>query len=153
MSRYAEGTSVPYEKTRVEIETTLRRFGAEAFASGYEDNRAFIQFRAKGRYVRLILLLPLRTDKAFTHSARGMREPHVALEAYEQEVRRRWRSLSLLVKAKMAAIEDGIADFESEWLANIVLPNGQTVADHTKPAIALAYQNGEMPKLLPGSST
>lgn len=45
MSRYAEGTSVPVEKTRIEIEEVLRRFGADAVSSGYDGLRAFVVFR------------------------------------------------------------------------------------------------------------
>jgi hypothetical protein len=31
MSRYAEKTNVPSDKSRAEIESTLRRYGAEGF--------------------------------------------------------------------------------------------------------------------------
>jgi hypothetical protein len=151
VSRYAEGTSVPVEKTRIEIEETLRRFGADAFSSGYEGRTAFIMFKARGRFIRLTLALPEPGAKEFTHLPTGkLRAPNVARDQYEAECRRRWRSLGLLVKAKVAAVADGISEFEAEFLANVVLPDGQTVAHHAKPAIAAAYESGGVPKLLPG---
>jgi hypothetical protein len=153
MARYAEGTAVPVEKTRVEIEETLRRFGADAFSSGYEERRAFIAFRARGRFIRLTLALPDPGAKEFTQLPTGRpRAPGVARDQYEAECRRRWRSLGLLVKAKVAAVSDGISEFEAEFLANVVLPDGQTVAHHARPAIAAAYENGEVPRLLPPSA-
>lgn len=150
MTRYAQGTTVSTEKTRVEIEETLRRFGADAFASGYEDRTAFIKFRARGRFVRITLTLPARDDKAFTQSPTGKpRSPGAAADAYEAECRRRWRSLALLVKAKLAAVQDGIVSFEEEWLPHVVMPSGRTVYQEAAPAVALAYDKGEMPRLLP----
>ena len=34
-------------------------------------------------------------------------------------------------------------------LQQIVLPNGQTMAEHAQPLIARAYETGDMPPLLP----
>lgn len=149
--RYAEGTAVPVSTTRIEIEETLRRFGADSMVSGYEGRRAFIMFRARGRIIRLALELPDPTEQRFTTTpeTRKPRSPAAAAEAYEAEVRRRWRSLGLLVKAKVAAVQDGIAEFEVEFLAHTVLPDNSTVADHALPALARSYEAGDMPTLLP----
>lgn len=152
MARYANGTSVPVERTRIEIEETLRRFGADAVSAGYEERVAFIAFRARGRFVRLTLQLPSPSDKTFTHLPTGKaRAPGVARDQYEAECRRRWRALGLLVKAKVAAVADGIAEFEAEFLAHVVLPDGKTVDEHARPAIADAYSSGRTPTLLPGA--
>ena len=61
MSGYAESTSVSPEKTKAEIETTLRRYGADGFVSGWDSNRAFVMFRCKDRSVRFVLNLPDNT--------------------------------------------------------------------------------------------
>lgn len=153
MSRqYAEGTAVTQEKSRAEIEQTLIRFGADAFNSGYEPGRAHITFRAHGRWVRLVLTLPDPADQQFQRSPHRniQRSASAAREAWEQECRRRWRSLALLVKAKLAAIADGIATFEEEFLPHIIMPDDRTVAEHVIPKVAIAYQSGDMPPLLPG---
>ncbi len=41
--------------------------------------------------------------------------------------------------------------FESEFLAQLVLPNGSTVGEWARPQVAAAYASGEMPALLPGA--
>ena len=41
-------------------------------------------------------------------------------------MRQRWRALALCIKAKLEAVECGITSFEEEFLAHVVMPNGQT---------------------------
>ena len=65
-----------------------------------------------------------------------------------QEVRRRWRALALSIKAKLETVESGIAEFETEFMPYMVLPNGKTVAENILPEIERAYSTGKMPKLL-----
>jgi hypothetical protein len=151
MSRYAQNTEVSSEKSRAEIERTLTRYGATAFMYGWQDAKAVIGFKAHGRMLRFVLPMPDKTAREFTHTpARGLRRSQVEVEAeYEQAVRQRWRALALAIKAKLEAVEAGITEFESEFLAQIVLPNNQTMAEHARPLIDEAYQNGQMPKLLP----
>lgn len=47
-------------------------------------------------------------------------------------------------------MQGGIATFEQEFMAHIILPNGQSVGDYVLPQIAAAYEGGSMPRLLPG---
>lgn len=148
--RYAEGTSVSSEKSRMEIEATLRRYGADAFAYAWEGKRARISFHAHDRFIRFDLPLPDRASSEFTHHSRGLRTPQAAEAAYEQAVRQRWRALALVIKAKLEAVAAGISVFEDEFLAHTVLPDGRTVGEWSKPQIAIAYQSGEMPPLLTG---
>jgi hypothetical protein len=54
-----------------------------------------------------------------------------------------------VIKAKLEAVESRIAEFESEFLANIVLPDGQTVGKFMQPQVEKAYKTGKMPLLLP----
>lgn len=61
-------------------------------------------------------------------------------------------ALALVIKAKLEAVESGISIFEDEFMANIVLPDGQSVSEFMRPQIALAYDKGDMPKLLPDYS-
>ena len=46
--------------------------------------------------------------------------------AWEQACRQRWRALLLIIRAKLEAAEAGISTLETEFLANIVLPDGRT---------------------------
>lgn len=151
MRRYAEGTSVPVEKSKAEIEGVLARYGATSFASGWSGNRAVIQFEAKGRRIRFHLPLPDQNEKRFKVTpGRGKPlSPEASRKAWEQACRQSWRALALVVKAKLEAVASGITEFENEFLANIVLPDGSTVAENVRPQIAVMYQNNTMTPLLP----
>lgn len=155
MSRYAKGTEVSVEKSRMEIERTLMRYGADAFAYAWQGPKAQISFRARDRYIRFTLPLPDPASDEFVmvnagSRGRVRRSADAARNAWEQACRERWRGLALIIKAKLEAVESGIVTFESEFLAHTLLPNGETVGEWAKPQIAIAYQSGEMPKLLSG---
>jgi len=47
--RYAQGTDVPAERSRAEIERTLSRYGAEGFLYGWDRERHVMAFRLGGR--------------------------------------------------------------------------------------------------------
>ena len=149
--KYAETTTVSSEKSRNEIERTLTRYGAKGFMYGWQDNSALIMFKMENRQVKFILPLPEKESREFTHTpSRGARRTQEATnEAYEQAVKQKWRALALVIKAKLEAVESGITVFEDEFMAHIVLPNGQTVGTWMKPQIAKAYELGTMPALLP----
>lgn len=151
MSRYAQQTTVSSDKSRTEIERILARYGADGFLYGWGDEKAMIGFRMNGRQVKFLLPMPDRGDREFTHTPeRGlMRSTAQAEAAYEQAVRQRWRALALVIKAKLEAVEAGITVFEDEFLAHIVLPDGQTVGQVMLPQIESAYRTGKMPPLLP----
>ena len=65
--------------------------------------------------------------------------------------RKRWRALLLIIRAKLEAVESGITTLESEFLANIVLPDGGTVGQWLAPQIDAAYATVRLP-LMPGPS-
>jgi hypothetical protein len=155
VSRYAEQTDVPSERSRAEIERTLARYGAAQFMYGWDRTTAIIAFELADRRIRFRLTLPDRDDAAFTRTpARGTKRSDAHAErAYEQAVRQRWRALALVIKAKLEAVESGITEFEDEFLAHIVLPDGATVGEHLLAQVADAYRTGRMPPLLPGPST
>lgn len=153
MSRYAAQTEVPSDRSRSEIERTLARYGADQFLYGWREASAVVGFRMHGRMIRFVLPLPDRQSPEFTRTDRGKpRSPTAAQSAYEQAVRQRWRALALVIKAKLEAVETGIAEFEDEFLSQIVLPDGQTVSQFMRPQIALAYERGDAPAMLPDYS-
>lgn len=151
MSRFAEQTSVSAERSRSEIEATLMRYGADQFAYGWEGDRAMIGFRMRDRQVRFMLAMPDPNAREFTHTPTRStrRSPAQAHAAWEQSTRQRWRALLLVIKAKLEAVESGITEFEDEFLAHIVLPNGGTAGEWIRPQIASAYETGSMPSMLP----
>lgn len=154
MNRYAARTEVSSDKTRVEIERTLVRYGATGFGYMWQATTAVIIFEVAHRRVMMRLPLPARDDPQFTHTpGRGQRRSaEVAEAAYEQAVRQRWRGLLLIIKAKLEAVAGGITTIEREFLPDVVLPNQQTVGEWLQPQIEAAYRHGDMPALLPGAT-
>lgn len=126
---YAARTKVPAERTRFEIETLMRKRGADQFLSGEDAEKAVLAFRMQGRHFRFTLPL------ADTRGA--------------QQIRSRWRALLLVIKAKLEAIDLGIMTIEDAFVGETVLPDRQTVAEYMRPQIESAYATGRMPPLLP----
>jgi hypothetical protein len=153
LSRFAEGTEVSPEKSKMEIERILARYGATSFASGWQNGRAVIAFTANNRHVKFVLPLPDKTDKNAPWRRKkndgwsGPSDSAVQVR-YDAEVRRLWRALALAIKAKLEVVDSGIASFEHEFMAHIVMPNGSTVGDWMEPQIENAYRSGNMPPLL-----
>jgi hypothetical protein len=135
--RFAETTHVPVSQSRGEIEKLLSRHKCQQFGTAVDflALKARVQFVAHNRIVRFVVGLP--DPKKFREDKRR-----------EQEERRIWRSLLLVIKAKMESVETGIATFEEEFLAHIVMPNDKTVAELILPQIAESYSSGRMPLAL-----
>lgn len=150
MRRYAQDTAVSVEKSRAEIEKLLTRYGAKSFMVGMTSGEAVIAFEMKDRKVLFRLPLPRQDEQRFTHSTRGPRNGDAALREWEQACRSNWRALALAVKAKLEAVAIGIATFEDEFLAHIVMDDGFTVGQHVRPRIAEVYGSGKVVPLLPG---
>lgn len=141
MRRYAEGTTVPVECTRAEIEKLVRQRGASSFGSLSNEDGAVVVFEAKGRRIRFELPfaeLPKGRPGSWNQDKRAA------------EDRRRWRCLLLNIKAKFEAVSNGIVTFDEEFLAHIVVPGtGETMGAWAAPRIAAAYERGtSMPPLL-----
>jgi hypothetical protein len=150
MSRYAENTSVSAEKSRAEIEAVLRRYGADQFAYMTSRSEARVGFVASGRQVQFRLEMPDPADREFTLTPTGRdRSSAQAEAAWEQATRQRWRALALVIKAKLEAVEAGITEFDDEFLAHIMLPNGRTIGDSLKPQLDDVYAGSRMLELMP----
>jgi hypothetical protein len=154
---YAKDTTVSVAKSKAEIEDTVRKYGASGFISGWHEDAAMIAFEMKGKRVKFVLPLPSKTEKRFTHRNKGRtyahwvpRSPDDAAREWEQACRQRFRALALAVKAKLEAVASGITTFEQEFLAHIVMPNGQTIGEVTIPRLEAAMIDSKLPPLLPG---
>jgi len=145
--RYAERTEVTADHSISEIRRVLTRYGAGQFAYMEDAKRAAVAFNANGRSIRFVLPMPGMDEASKTPKGRR-RKGTVIEQAHAQEIRRRWRALALSIKAKLETVQSGIAEFETEFMAYMVLPNGKTVAENILPEIARAYETGKMPKLL-----
>lgn len=120
---YAEKTRVPITRSRDELEGLLRKRGAQGFASAWDQHGDTVEFLWRGMRIRFLLPRVKATKK----------------ETPEQADRRRWRALVLVVKAKLEAVDAGIAVLEEEFLAQIVdEASGRTIGQHLVPRIQAA---------------
>jgi hypothetical protein len=136
--QYAQDTQVTTDKSKSEIENTLKRYGASKF--GYmwdeETNRCVVSFVISTREVRIQLPMPDKAAKEFTRTPTGLlRSPQSAKDAYEQACRQRWRALALVIKAKLEAVTAGISTVEREFFTDTVTPTGETVYERLHPQL------------------
>lgn len=116
---YAEGTDVPVSRSKAQLEAMLKAAGAEGFASSWDQHGDRIEFL--WRQLRIRFHLPKGDGGQYLHDRAGrVRKPDVVARMIEQKDRQRWRALYLVVRAKIEAVEAGIAVFEEEFLAFIV---------------------------------
>jgi len=153
-STYAKGTEVSIDRTRGELEKILKARGASGFMFGWEEGNDFhvIAFRLADRLIRLTVPRSWPDEHRRTPGGRQTRTLAAAEKAAEGEERRRWRSLLLVIKARMVAVDDGVETLEAAFLPWVVLPNGQTVAQWIGPRLDTAYATNTMPELLPGAA-
>lgn len=143
---YAKDTSVPVGRSQDQIRTILFKYGATGFVFGESQahvahgtiTQGMVVFEMRERRIKFVVPLPKdRTSKAGAQSERS-----------------RWRCLLLAIKAKLESVASGIAVFEDEFLANIVMPDGSTVSQNVLPIIAQSYAEKRMlPLLGPGSGS
>jgi hypothetical protein len=149
--RYAEATKVPTATSKAAIETLLVSHGATAYATGWDAGHDTIQFELFHRTIRFVLPRPDAKDRRFTHDKHGWSiNPSKRAGLVEQADRQRWRALYIVIRAKIEAVEAGIAVFEQEFLAFVVLPNGLTIGDSLVPMLK---EGRELPALGPPRDT
>jgi hypothetical protein len=134
MARFAEGTKVPVEKTRMEIEGTLKRFGASHFAYFTEPAKAVVAFRANERNIRFDLPLPTRDQIR-------------SQDRLDRSHREKWRALLLAIKAKLSSVESKIETFEEAFYSHVVMPDGRTLYQHTSERVESIYKGEDIPLL------
>lgn len=136
---YANKTSVPVERSQGEIRKLLTKYDATGFAFGEQQHVAVVQFEMKARRVKFILPMPHKPSQGANQAS---------IKTYDQVCRSRWRCLVLAIKAKLESVQSNIETFEDAFMAQIVLPNGQTVGQAMQPQIEGSYKSGKMPPLL-----
>lgn len=158
--RYAEGTAVAVSKTKAELDELLMKHGAtqRAFAEDEDRGVAIVLFRLANRNVRLEVKLPELFEYSYATRSKWPTGAYGWTEARrkawsaskrDQGCREAWRRVLLVTKAKLELVADGTSSVEREFLADILLPNGQTVHQALAEKIESAYRDGSMPPLLP----
>lgn len=155
MAQYASKTTVATSASVEDIRRTVERYGASAFGylteSSPQVSRAAVTFVAHGRQVRIVVDMPDRQDREFTHTpSRGApRDSSAAHAAWEQACRQRWRAVALLVKALLEAVESGIVTFSEAFLPFTIVPGtNETVAERIGAELEQALAIGGTPRLM-----
>ena len=146
--KYAANTTVSPDRSKQEIETLLKRYGADQFIYAWKEQMAVIGFRMNGYQVRISLPLPDPTDYSRTPAKGQKRTELAATKAHDQAIRQAWRALVLVIKAKLEATDAGITTLEEQFLADIVMPDNTTVADNVIPGLRTFVESGNLPPML-----
>lgn len=137
--QYASQTDVSIERSEAELKQTLKRYGCYDISSGEFRGQSFLVAHYAKRMIQINLVMPDR--KEFELRANGARQsPKQATLGYEKELRRQWRVMILLLKAKFEAVMARPEIFEWEFLAYLVDPStNKTIGEQIVPQIGPAY--------------
>lgn len=145
---YAEGTTVPIEKSLAEINRLLKKAGANRIAQVEDSTELAIQCFLRKRLLRFhVMLPPIDTIPRYTGNHRHLTDAQRNARM-EQKHMQRARALLLVIKAKLESVESGVETFDEAFLANVVMADGQTVAQKAIPQIASSYSDGNAPTQL-----
>lgn len=159
---YASSTSVPVERSRAELEKLLRAAGSTSLMVGNDGSRIVVGFMLDARTVRLTLAVPTGEELAAKRTRAVTRRWNSRSRSYDSpatrlvklrddEERRLWRVLVLVVKAKLEAIAQGLSDVEHEFLADVVVKGGRTIGELLRGEIDKIYKGSDVPRLLLGA--
>jgi len=155
MSGFASSTSVPVERSKIELDRLLAKHGATQRGTAHDDEAGFavVFFALSSRQIRLQIPLPKveefakRPDPYWAGHFKAVTNDQ-KFKNWEQACRTRWRCMLLIVKAKLELIEMKLSTVDREFLADITLPDGRSVGEWLKPGIEQAYMGGKMPPML-----
>lgn len=126
IKKYADGTSVPVEKSQMEVQRVLKKHGATKFVSSWDEQSAVLMFVCKDRMIRFSIPLPTPENSGL--SPAGYRRSQSQIQIYvDAETRRLWRATLMCIKAKLEAVESHIETFDEAFLSHIVTDDKRTV--------------------------
>lgn len=153
--RYAEGTAVAVARSIAEIQRLVKAHGGTGWRYEELDEQAppaaRITFSLAGWPIRFTVVQPRLED--FEETPTGLlRSASTMAKLRDEEERRRWREVLLLIKAKFVAIDAGVVEARSEFLGSLVLDNDQTVAEYVVPQLQASAAQSQSLRLLPPAS-
>ena len=128
--RFAEDTTVSASKTQGEVKEALKKAGADQIAIFESRTESSVAFTLADGMYRLTAPVDPKAKNP------------------EQDERRVWRLLGLLIKAKLSAVAEGATTIEREFLADRVLFDGKTVDETIGAELQVAHREGRMPRTL-----
>lgn len=139
---YAEGTTVPFDKSVSEIVTLVRKAGAEQIGQMEDVGYFTVGFRLADRLIRFRVDFPSLDQMPKFDGRQRMLTPAQRQDRLTQAKRQRGRALLLVIKAKLESVESGIETIEQAFLANVVMSDGRTVYERVAEPMALEYREG-----------
>lgn len=137
MGIYASQTKIHYKQTLKEIGRILYIYGVRNPKIKHNEThtKVTLEFVIHNRKVRFYLPLPSPTadEIVYTPNTERERAPYLQKKFYKRAKNQRWRALGLAIKSRLVRVEDNITSFDEEFLGNIVLANGRTLADMVAP--------------------
>lgn len=155
--KYARETTVAVAKSRQEIDSILRKWGANQlqWSDDYEGGRAQLRFLWKHEDVSYVARfnIQLPTDEDLRSESVDGRTGGFSQTKYDKAVKRRGmvehRELCFFIKAAFVAVEAGIIPAEHIFLPFIEGGDGLTVAEAIMPRLSTMLQKGSAAGLLP----
>jgi hypothetical protein len=157
MTRYAENTTVPIERSQAELVRLLKKHGASRHGFISDEDKAAVAFVLDGKQVRLELSWPSpesiykKAQESPPRGWHGWTEPQRckwADQQADQLAMQRWRAIVLVTKAKLEMVAEGMSTIEREFMADLVMSNGQRVEQWLAPQLVKMFAGGKMPPLL-----
>lgn len=136
-TKYAQGTSVPVERSIAELKRICEKYGASNFGFLQSDSTAAVFFKFDHRMYRMDLHFQLPSKTAGISSTE--------IKKMKAEERRKWRVLILTIKAMFVSIESEVFDSCTLFQPFTLLPDNTVIGERMNPQIDQAYQTGRMP--------
>lgn len=146
-AKYAQGTEVPIERSQAEIRKLLEKNGVvSGFVAGEYNGIASLMFEMNGKRIRFTMGVPRVSDHDLRSKSDTQKWAYV-----NAETRRLWRAMTLCIKAKCESVASGIEAFEDAFMAQTVMPSGETIGEWVRrEENQHVLESGKMPPLLPG---
>jgi len=129
---YAENTTVPVSRSQAELLRILEKHGCDDIVQANSKGRQklIIQFSYEGIPCRLALPIPSPQEERFhLHGSGWKLSATEAEKKYQKELRRIWRCLVLIVKARFEELDAELFSAQEVLAPWLVLPCGATVGE------------------------
>jgi hypothetical protein len=127
---FAQDTKVPVGQSQSEVKAMLRKHAADQIAIFESSERSVVAFQVHACMYRVTV--PINPKARNT----------------PQEERRAWRLLGQIIRFKLEAVREGATTIEREFLADMVLYDGQTMSEWATPQLEDMCEKGHMPRTL-----
>lgn len=122
----------------------LQRAGANQVVLAWDATQGTgVRFKLGGRYAQLMVPPP---NERRMKELKLWRPRWNDQERMDQEQRRSWRALILLVKAKLEAIAAGITTAEREFMPDLLMEDGRRLEEWALPTL----ESRQLPALTAG---